>query len=129
MRVFTREQWLTKSQVQSFFSRLAAMRRKDQGVIGISLDKEGDVQCVQENSERQDLVDKVNKEIKVSHPIYYDAYDLCERYHRNTLQKFNVVLLRAIYSHFEIPVKLGDKIQIFIDKLSDVITDCQCVSQ
>ena len=73
------------------------MRRKDQGVIGISLDEEEDVQCVQENSERQDLVDKVNKEIKVSHPIYYDAYDLCERYHRNTLQKFNVVLLRAIY--------------------------------
>ena len=105
------------------------MRRKDQGVIGISLDEEEDVQCVQENSERQDLVDKVNKEIKVSHPIYYDAYDLCERYHRNTLQKFNVVLLRAIYSHFEIPVKLGDKKQIFIDKLSDVITDCKCVSQ
>ena len=49
-RLFTREQWLTKSQVQSFFSRLAAMRRKDQGVIGISLDEEEDVQCVQENS-------------------------------------------------------------------------------
>ena len=51
-RLFTREQWLTKSQVQSFFSRLAAMRRKDQGVIGISLDEEEDIQCVQENSER-----------------------------------------------------------------------------
>ena len=63
----------------------------------------------QENSERQDLVDKVNKEIKVSHPICYDTYDLCERYHSNTLQKFNVVLLRAICSHFEIPVKLREK--------------------
>ena len=62
-----------ESQVQSFFSRLAAMRRKDQGVIGISLDEEEDIQCVQENSERQDLVDKVNKEIKVSHPICYDT--------------------------------------------------------
>ena len=76
-RLFTREQWLTKSQVQSFFSRLAAMRRKDQGVIGISLDEEEDVQCVQENSKRQDLVDKVNEEIKVSYPICYDTYDLC----------------------------------------------------
>ena len=46
---------------------------KIQGVIGISLDEEEDVQCVQENSERQDLVDKVNKEIKVSHPICYDT--------------------------------------------------------
>ena len=128
-RLFTREQWLTKSQVQSFFSRLAAMRRKDQGVIGISLDEEEDVQCVQEDSERQDLVDKVNKEIKVSHPICYDTYNLCERYHSNTLQKFNVVLLRAICSDFEIPVKLRDKKKILIDKLSDVISDCQCVSQ
>ena len=51
-RLFTREQWLTKSQVQSFFSRLASMRRRDQGVIGISLDEEEDIQCVQENSER-----------------------------------------------------------------------------
>ena len=102
------------------------MRRKDQGVIGISLDEEGDVQCVQENSERQDLVDKVYKEIKVSHPICYDTY---ERYHSNTLQKFNVVLLRAICSHFEIRVKLRDQRQILVDKLSDVISDCQCVSQ
>ena len=56
-------------------------------------------------------------------------FDLCERYHCNTLQKFNVVLLRAICSHFEIPVKLRDKKQILIDKLLDVISDCQCVSQ
>ena len=104
------------------------MRRKDQGVIGISLDEEEDVQCVEENSERQDLADKVNKEIKVSHPICYDTYDLYERYHSNTLQKFNVVLLRAICSHFEIPVKLRDKKQILIDRLSDVISDCQCLS-
>ncbi|PFX17275.1 Transposon TX1 uncharacterized 149 kDa protein [Stylophora pistillata] len=72
-RLFTREQWLTKSQVQSFFSRLAPMRRKDQGVIGISLDEQEDVQSVQENSERLDLVDKVNKENKVLHPMCYDS--------------------------------------------------------
>ena len=93
------------------------MRRKDQGVIGISLDEE------------EDLVDKVNKEIEVSHPICYDTYDLCERYHSNTLQKLNVVLLRAICSHFEIPVNLRDKKQILIEKLSDMISDCQYVSQ
>ena len=66
-----------KEPVQRFFSWLAAMRRKDHGVIGISLDEEKDVQCVQENSKRQDLVDKVNEEIKVSYPICYDTYDLC----------------------------------------------------
>ena len=81
------------------------------------------------NSERQDLVDKVNKEIRVSHPICYDTYDLCERYHSNTLQKFNVVVLKAICSHFEIPIKSRDKKQILIDKLSNMISECKCVSQ
>ncbi|RMX46874.1 hypothetical protein pdam_00025849, partial [Pocillopora damicornis] len=54
--------------------------------------------------------------------IPYD--DHWERYHNRTLQKFNVVLLRAICSHFDIPVKLRDKKQILIDKLSYVISDC-----
>ena len=111
-RIFTRPEWMTKSQVQSFFSRLVATRRKDQGVVGISPDEEEDVQCFQENSDRQDVVDQINREINVSHPICYDTYDLCERYHSNTLQKFNVVILKAICSHFEIPVKSRDKKQI-----------------
>ena len=84
-RIFTRSEWMTKNQVQSFFSRLAATRRKDQGVVGMSPDEEEDVQCFQENSDRQDVVDQINREINVSHPICYDTYDLCERYHSNTL--------------------------------------------
>ncbi|KAL9980039.1 hypothetical protein ACROYT_G008576 [Oculina patagonica] len=103
--MFTRTEWLTKSQIQRFLSRLAAKRRKDQeyqGVVGMSPDDEEDVQCLQENSDRQVLVDEVNREINVSHPICNDTYDLCERYHSNTLQKFNVVMLKAICSHFEI---------------------------
>ncbi|KAL9953740.1 hypothetical protein ACROYT_G041202 [Oculina patagonica] len=82
-RMFTRTEWLTKSQIQCFFSRLAAKRRKDQGVVEMSPDDEEDVQCLQENSDRQVLVDEVNREINVSHPICYDTYDLCERYHSN----------------------------------------------
>lgn len=127
-RMFTRTEWLTKSQIQSFFSRLAAKRRKDQGVVGMSPDDEEDVQCLQENSDRQVLVDEVNREINVLHPICYDTYDLCERYHSNTLQKFNVVMLKAICSHFEIPVKSKEKKQILIDKLTDMIRECECVS-
>ena len=48
---------------------------KPRGSVRFSekVNEEEDIQCVQENSERQDLVDKVNKEIKVSHPICYDT--------------------------------------------------------
>ena len=46
-RLFTRTEWLSKNQVQSFFSRMAAARRKEQGVSGLSTEKEEDIQCLQ----------------------------------------------------------------------------------
>ncbi|KAL9978040.1 hypothetical protein ACROYT_G015517 [Oculina patagonica] len=86
------------------------------------LTNEGDV--LQENSNRQVLVDRFNREINVSHPICYDTYDLCEQNHSNMLQKFNVVML----SHFEIPGKSRNKKQILMDKLMDMISECECFS-
>ena len=127
-RLFPRTEWLTKNQVQSFFSRLAATRRKDQGVVGLSEDLEEDVQCLQEIVDRQDLVDVVNKDIRLSHPICYDTYDLCERYCSNTLQAFNVAMLKTICSHFELPIKSKDKKKVLVDKLSEMIKECSCVS-
>ena len=127
-RLFARTEWMTKTQVQSFFSRLAATRRKDQGIVGILPDQEEDTQCLQEDSNRQELIDEVNKQLNVSHPICYDTYDLCERYHSNTLQQFNVAMLKTICSYFEIPVKSRDKKKVLMDKLSEMISKCQCVS-
>ncbi|CAH3124363.1 unnamed protein product [Porites lobata] len=46
-RLFTRSEWLSKNQVQSFFSRMAAACRKEQGVSGLSTEKEEDIQCLQ----------------------------------------------------------------------------------
>ncbi|CAB4008859.1 Hypothetical predicted protein [Paramuricea clavata] len=46
-RLFSREEWLTKTQVQSFFSRLAVKRRQGQGVIDLSDEQDEDVQCLQ----------------------------------------------------------------------------------
>ena len=125
-RLFTRTEWMTKTQVQSFFSRLAATHRKaDQGVVGLSVEQEEDVQCLQEISDRQELAETTNREINVSHPICYDAYDLCERYHNNTFQEFNVALLKTICNHLEIPVKSRDRKKILIDRLSNMISECE----
>lgn len=126
-RLFTRSEWLTKTQIQGFFSRMAAARRKQQGLIGLSLDQEEDVQCLQEDSERQELMDMLNQEINVNHPICYDTYDLCERYHSKTLKNFDVAMLKTICSYFEISFKSKDKKQVLIDKISDMINDCECV--
>ena len=64
-RLFTRSEWLSKNQVQSFFSRMAAAHRKEQGVVGLSTEKEEDIQWLQEYSEREDLINTVNEEINV----------------------------------------------------------------
>ena len=127
-RLFTRTEWMTKTQVQSFFSRLAATRRKDQGMVGISPDQEEDAECLQDEANRQDLIEKVNTQLNVLHPICYDKFDLCERYHSNTLQEFSVAMLKIICSHFEIPVKSRDKKKVLIDKLSEMISGSECVS-
>ncbi|CAB3999301.1 Hypothetical predicted protein, partial [Paramuricea clavata] len=125
-RLFTRTEWLTKIQIQGFFSRLAAARRKQQGLIGLSEDQEEDVLCLQEESERQNLMKLLNQQINVSHPICYDTYDLCERYHSETLNKFDVAMLKTICSHFEISFKSRDRKQALIDKISDMVNDCEC---
>ena len=44
-----------------FLSRMAAARRKEQGVVGLSTEKEEDKQCLQEYSEREDLINTVNE--------------------------------------------------------------------
>ena len=95
-RLFTRTEWMTKSQVQSFFSRLDATRRKDQGIVGISPEQEEDAECLQEEANLQDLLEKVNTQLKVLHPICYDKFDLSERYHSSTLQEFSVAMLKII---------------------------------
>jgi len=127
-RLFTRTEWMTKTQVQSFFSRLAATRRKDQGMVGISPDQEEDAECLQDEANRQDLIEKVSTQLNILHPICYDKFDLCERYHSNTLQEFSVAMLKIICSHFEIPVKSRDKKKVLIDKLSEMISGSECVS-
>ena len=37
---FSSTEWLTKTQIQGFFSRLAASRRKEQGLLGMSVETE-----------------------------------------------------------------------------------------
>ena len=39
-RQFSCTEWLTKTQIQGFFSRLAASRRKEQGWLGMSVETE-----------------------------------------------------------------------------------------
>ena len=50
-RQFSCTEWLTKTQIQSFFSRLAASRRKEQDLLGMSVEIEDDVECLVKDTE------------------------------------------------------------------------------
>ena len=125
-RQFSCTEWLTKTQIQGFFSRLAASRRKEQGLLGMSVETEEDVECLVKDTERQQLLDEIADEVGLKHPITFDVYDLCEYYHQNKLSAFNVQMLKNILSHLEVPFKSKDKKSILISKLREVIGACKC---
>ena len=127
-RMFNSSEWLTKSQIKGFFSRLAASRRKERGLVGLSLEQEEDVECLVEDSERQELIEQITAEIGLKHPITFDTYDLCELYHKKKLSDFNVQMLKNILFHLEVQFKSKDKKQVLVDKLSNVISECECVA-
>ena len=124
-RLFDREEWLTKSQVKSFFSRLAAARRRKQEPGEIDLSPR-DLLLEDEEADRQQLVEEVVNELRPQHPLSDDAFNLCECAREHKLNKFNVSMLKEILRHFEIPFKSKDKKKELIEQLRLFIEECEC---
>ncbi|PFX17149.1 hypothetical protein AWC38_SpisGene18553 [Stylophora pistillata] len=68
-RMFERKDWLRKTQVQGFFSRLAAARRR-QGSREIELEE---VYAEEEEQERHEMLENVAGQLDLKHPICYDS--------------------------------------------------------
>lgn len=124
-RLFDREEWLTKSQVQGFFSRLAAARRRQQGSAEINLSPR-DLLLEDEEADRQLLVEEVANELRPQHPLSYDAFNLCECAREHKLNQFNLPMLKEILRHFEVPFKSKGKKKELIEKLMLFIQECEC---
>jgi len=109
-RLFNRKEWLTKTQVQGFFSRLAATRRRQQDQDHTEVDLNSrDLSREEEEADRQYLIEEVTQELRPQHPLSYDAFNLFEFETENKLSQFNVTMLKQILHHFEIPFKSRDK--------------------
>lgn len=117
-RLFDKEQWLTKSQVQGFFSRLAATRRHQPNP---QIDEYGD-----EEADRQQLLEEITKELRPQHPLSYDAFNLCECARKNKLNEFSVGMLKQILCHFDVPFKSKDRKNDLIVQLMSFIQECEC---
>ena len=127
-RMFEWDEWLTKSQVQGFFSRLAASRRRQQAHSEIEHNPK-ELFLEEKEAERQQLMAHISNELRPQHPLSYDAFNLCECARDNKLSLFNVSLLKKILRFFEIPFKSRDRKKDLIKQLMSFIQECQSVTQ
>ncbi|XP_068684474.1 uncharacterized protein [Montipora foliosa] len=125
-RLFEREEWLTKSQVQGFFSRLSANRRRKQAPSPEGEQSSKELFLEEEEEERQRLMEHISEELRPQHPLSYDAFNLCECAKKNKLHQFNVTLLKDILRHYEVPFKSRDRRKDLIDLLMLFVQECKC---
>ena len=121
-RLFSRSKWLTKTQVQGFFSWLAASRRK-QSNNEIALE---DALVEADDEERVNLLNEIAAQLTIKHPVFYDTYSLCDCLGDGHLQKFNKAMLKEILLHFEVVFASRDRKKDLVAKLSLFVKGCDC---
>ena len=130
-RRFSRAEWLTKVQVQSFLSRFAATRQKKQVSIaraGVNEDEQLEPEALQREQleERENDIQEVLNEIGLTHPITYDGYNICELTKARALSRFTVEDLKTMCHYFELPRKSTDRKPHLLSKVTGLVKDCTC---
>ena len=106
-RLFSREEWLTKAEIQGFFFCLSSSRRRRAGLSpSTAVDNKSDEDLIDEEEvNHMTTVKSVVTEIGLTHPIVYDIYDLCDYVKEEKLNYFTVSILMEICTFFELPFK------------------------
>jgi len=123
-RRFTVDEFLAPQQIKSYFSRMTAKFR--QGSHDVA--DEWDGQAVAEQEAYSSTRAHILEECRLTHPITYDTYNLCELYTRNKLTKLSVPILRIICSHFEmeidnLPLRLKKP---YVQLIEELVRSCSC---
>ena len=129
-RKFSGNEWLTKAQVQSVFSRLLSLNRKASRALQrkrvmmkmiFSWRKSSNIWT--RNSETRKLIFVIKL---VDPPIMYDGYDLCEQVTLDKLSAFTVSTLRTMCKHFKISFRSKDNKPCLMDKIKEMVRECRC---
>ena len=127
-RLFTSSEFLTSQQVASYFSRLASKRTlKDQEREEEDSDVEIDQREAAENEDDfSGLRSDIPEQLAISHPIYYDYYNLCELIKNAKISNFAIPVLQDICRHFDIPVADITKRRKapYVDRIVAYCKDC-----
>ena len=119
---FSQGEWLTKTQVQGFFSRLAASKRK-QSNKEIAPE---DALAEADDEERVSSLNEIAAQLAIKHPVFYDTYSLCDCLRDGHLQKFNKAILKGILLHLEVPFASRDRKKELVAKLSLFVKGSDC---
>ena len=103
--LFSREEWLTKVQIQGFFFPLSSSRWRRVGSSpSTAVDDKSDEELIDEEEvNHMTTVESVVTEIGLTHPIVYDIYDLCDYVKEGKLNYLTVSMLKEICTFFELP--------------------------
>ena len=96
-RLFTRGEFLTAQQIQSYFSRQAGKLRHQHAE-----DDNNDQEAAVEQQQYWDTRTAVIQQVQLQHPVTYDSFDLCAMYHENKLNQFCVAMLKHICEYFNV---------------------------
>ena len=67
--------------------------------------------------------------IPVKDPLMYDVHNLCGMAYENKISSFKVKMLREICKHFEISFNTSNTTSALVQKLSEMVRDCSCMSE
>ena len=136
-RMFGRTEWLSKLQIQGFFSRMSA-KRKQSTLKEFSTDEEDDeiddaaaeeYACQNDEQLEKETSEAVVEAIGVRHPLMYDVFNLCEMANENKLSSFKCKMFKEICKHFEIPFNTRNSKSELIQKITEMVAECSCSSK
>ena len=127
-RMFSRSEWLTKTQIKGFFSRLAKLKRKGITATNVEelVDFEQDEDDEDEKESREELIAIIFNQLHTKHQVIFESYNLCELHSQKKLSVFKATMLKDICRHFELKFTSKDKKADLITVTSSFIEQCSC---
>ncbi|EDO33434.1 predicted protein [Nematostella vectensis] len=112
-RRFQVDEFLSDSQVQSYFSRMASKRRKALDSTQSEGDsRDEDAKAADEQASYASARALILEECQLQHPIEYESINLCQLYEKGKLSTLNLVLLRQVSDFLDLDIDpklpLGD---------------------
>ena len=121
LRLFQTSEFLTASQIASYFSRLSAAARQ-QDVDDL------DIQASEEETNFTSARDAVVTTSQIQHPITYDQFDLCSMAKGDTLKMLKLPMLQLLCEGLglDVPQPPVRRRAPYMELLKDITKNCSC---